>query len=205
MYPAKQKRRTCFQINFMAFNGSILIDHFKNPRNKGAVARPDVRREVHNRKCGDRLVFTARIRHGTLEDVQFEGEGCFFCLASASIACSTLSGQSVADALKRTEHIRKWIGGSKDVGGDAEEGGSKSDDSSKGESDNKGEGGGDKEAGGKGEGGGGDETGGKGEERIPAPDDEELASLGEIRAYPMRISCVDLAWEGMERILSRDS
>lgn len=130
---------------------SLLIDHYRNPRCRGLVDSPDFRHEVVNRKCGDKLSFTVRLKKGKLAGLKFEGEGCFYCLASASIACSELTGSDTAVAGQKTAQVRSWLGG---------------DDS-----------------------------------QAPDPAEPELSALGEIKAYPMRIGCVDLAWKGIQELL----
>ena len=133
--------------------GSILIDHYRHPQCRGEVESPTRRNESHNRKCGDRITLTSRPDdHGMLE-IRFDGQGCMYCLASASILCSTLSGMNPEEARSRIALFRKWLRDSL-----TEEGGLT----------------------------------------------DEMRALGEVKAFPMRIDCADLAWKCADRMLQHD-
>jgi nitrogen fixation NifU-like protein len=66
---------------------AILVDHFKRPRHKGAMADADARMPGGNPGCGD--VITMYVKAAPDEDrveaVSFEGEGCTISQAAASI------------------------------------------------------------------------------------------------------------------------
>ncbi len=54
------------------------------------------RHEEHNPLCGDRIHMLLWIESGRVEDAAFEGEACAICMASASLFCSNVAGQSVS-------------------------------------------------------------------------------------------------------------
>jgi len=85
--------------------------------------------------------------------IRFDGQGCMYCLASASILCSTLSGMNPEEARSRIALFRKWLRDSL-----TEEGGLT----------------------------------------------DEMRALGEVKAFPMRIDCADLAWKCADRMLQHD-
>ncbi len=62
-----------------------LMEHYKNPQNRGKLESPDVEVVKKNPMCGDIITMQANIRHGKLEDIMFDGEACAVCVASASI------------------------------------------------------------------------------------------------------------------------
>lgn len=175
----------------MASGGSILIDHYKNPRFKGVISEPDRQNEIVNRKCGDRLFFTARIESRILKEIRFEGQGCFYCLASASILCCSLSGKVVDNLPGDIAWFRQWLMASPDP--------SEATDptESPGPSEST-------EAPGP-EGDGKSSKIMAGMHRLSALNEEweAIHALGEVKAYPMRIDCVDLAWKGVEEMLRK--
>jgi len=65
----------------------LLVDHFRNPRFRGALPDADVRMPGGNPGCGD--VVTMYVRAAPDEDridrVTFEGKGCTISQAAASI------------------------------------------------------------------------------------------------------------------------
>lgn len=62
-----------------------LLDHFRNPRNYGALPSPDVAYEEFNPLCGDRIRFELKISDNRIAAVRFVGDGCAISIAAASM------------------------------------------------------------------------------------------------------------------------
>ena len=75
----------------------ILMDHYRNPRNNGILARYNVREEQRNSSCGDEILFTGIIEHNILVDVAFLGKGCVISQAMASLLSEQVKGMSLDD------------------------------------------------------------------------------------------------------------
>ena len=72
----------------------IILDHGKNPRNKGMCNQFNHDAQGHNPLCGDKVhVYLKLNDDNKVEDVSFEGEGCAISLASASILTETIKGK----------------------------------------------------------------------------------------------------------------
>ena len=72
----------------------IILDHGKNPRNKGMCNQFNRDAHGHNPLCGDKVhVYLKLNNNNKVEDVSFEGEGCAISLASASILTETIKGK----------------------------------------------------------------------------------------------------------------
>ena len=64
----------------------IILDHYKNPRNKGQLDKPDLRAEGDNPFCGDAVqIDVALDNNNYVTNVTFSGTGCSISQASASI------------------------------------------------------------------------------------------------------------------------
>jgi len=74
-----------------------LLDHYRNPRNRGHLDKPDLVGEEYNPLCGDRVTVEARIESGRIVEARFEGRGCALCLGAASILTEVIAGHSVDD------------------------------------------------------------------------------------------------------------
>jgi len=61
--------------------------------------QPTHQHEDYNPLCGDRILVQLRIRSGRVEAAAFDGEACAICLASASLLCESVPGNTV-DHLK---------------------------------------------------------------------------------------------------------
>jgi nitrogen fixation protein NifU and related proteins len=59
-----------------------LLDHFRRPRNYGALANPDISHESFNPLCGDRIRIELRLAD---KQVRFRGDGCAISIAAASL------------------------------------------------------------------------------------------------------------------------
>jgi nitrogen fixation NifU-like protein len=76
---------------------SVIVDHFRNPRNFGSLESPDIVHEGLNPLCGDRIRFELRLRDCTVEKAGFTGDGCAICLAAASLLTELVCGASIRD------------------------------------------------------------------------------------------------------------
>ena len=72
----------------------IILDHGKNPRNKGKCEGYTNEAKAHNPLCGDKVHIYLKLNNEKLiEDLSFEGEGCAISLASASILTEMTKGK----------------------------------------------------------------------------------------------------------------
>lgn len=86
----------------MALYSEKVMDHFRNPRNVGAIENADAVGEVGNAKCGDIMKIYLKIENNIIVDVKFETFGCGSAIASSSMATELIKGQSLDDALTLT-------------------------------------------------------------------------------------------------------
>ena len=88
----------------------IILDHGKNPRNKGKCEQFNHDAKGHNPLCGDKVhIFLKLNNDQTVEDVSFEGEGCAISLASASILTDIIKGKELNVAKKIKENFLDMI------------------------------------------------------------------------------------------------
>lgn len=73
----------------------IILDHFKNPRNKGTLDPHDYSAEDVNPLCGDAVRIDLRVNDDVVSEVRFEGRGCAVSQASASILTEMIEGKSL--------------------------------------------------------------------------------------------------------------
>jgi nitrogen fixation NifU-like protein len=90
----------------MSFNNldqlyrNVIMDHYKNPRNKGSLENGNLTIDMNNPTCGDRIHLTMKVEDGKVTDAKFEGEGCSISMASASMMTETIKGKNIDTALK---------------------------------------------------------------------------------------------------------
>ena len=73
----------------------IILDHGKNPRNKGTCKNYNRDAKGHNPLCGDKVHIYLKLNaEQEIDNISFEGEGCAISLASASILTETIKGKN---------------------------------------------------------------------------------------------------------------
>ncbi|MFP5317859.1 MAG: Fe-S cluster assembly sulfur transfer protein SufU [Acidimicrobiia bacterium] len=83
----------------------IILDHYRNPRNRGELPVPPARRvEGFNPLCGDEVVVYVEVdpATGTVLDVKIAGQGCSISQSSASMMTGAVKGKTV-------DHVREVI------------------------------------------------------------------------------------------------
>ena len=76
---------------------TVILDHYKKPRNYGRPEGADREAEGRNPLCGDHIKVYARVDGERVEAVGFEGSGCAISTASASLMTQIAQGKSKAE------------------------------------------------------------------------------------------------------------
>jgi nitrogen fixation protein NifU and related proteins len=76
---------------------TVILDHYKKPRNFGVLEGANCEAEGHNPLCGDEVKVYARVVGDTVEAVGFEGSGCAISTASGSLMTQIVKGKSKAE------------------------------------------------------------------------------------------------------------
>ena len=81
----------------------LILDHYRRPRGKGAVERPDAEGAVANPLCGDALSVTVSLDGDRVAEARFAGSGCSISQASASMMTQLVRGKTLDEvaALRR--------------------------------------------------------------------------------------------------------
>ncbi|CAG9620834.1 Fe-S cluster assembly sulfur transfer protein SufU [Sutcliffiella rhizosphaerae] len=93
----------------MSFNNldtlyrQVIMDHYKNPRNKGAIESDSITVDMNNPTCGDRIHLTLQLEDGKVKDAKFDGEGCSISMASASMMTQAVKGLEVDKAVQLSQ------------------------------------------------------------------------------------------------------
>lgn len=83
----------------MTLYQDILIDHYRSPRNRGALEHPDFTSGEDNPSCGDSVSMYGRVKDGILTEVSFEGKGCVISQAAASMLTEKVKGKSLTEIM----------------------------------------------------------------------------------------------------------
>ncbi|MFM7253670.1 MAG: Fe-S cluster assembly sulfur transfer protein SufU [Ilumatobacteraceae bacterium] len=76
----------------------IILDHHRNPRNRGSLETPPARVAVgHNPLCGDEIEVYLMVADGIISDVRIGGSGCSISQSSASMMSQAVKGRRLDD------------------------------------------------------------------------------------------------------------
>jgi nitrogen fixation protein NifU and related proteins len=74
-----------------------LLEHYKNPKNKGTIVDADITAHENNPLCGDSITIYAESSGGMMKKMKFEGSGCVISMASASILSENVEDKRFED------------------------------------------------------------------------------------------------------------
>jgi nitrogen fixation protein NifU and related proteins len=89
----------------------VILDHYKNPRNKRELAGATRSCTRNNPLCGDEITVFVTELDGQLSDIAFTGQGCSISQSSASMMTEALMGKSVDDAETMIKEFRSMMAG----------------------------------------------------------------------------------------------
>jgi len=89
----------------------VIMDHYKNPRNRGTMNDDAVTINLNNPTCGDRISLQLVVEDGKVTDAKFTGEGCSISMSSASMMTEAVKGQTFEAALEMAERFSSLMKG----------------------------------------------------------------------------------------------
>ena len=88
-----------------------IMDHFKNPRNRGRLSDADVTHAEANYSCGDKLSIDLKIENNTVNAFAFAGAGCAISQASVSMLGELVKGKTETEILAMTfQDLQQQLG-----------------------------------------------------------------------------------------------
>jgi nitrogen fixation protein NifU and related proteins len=89
----------------------VILDHYKNPRNKRELPGAELQCHANNPLCGDEITVFAHVEDDSVAEVTFQGAGCSISQSSASMMTEAVTGSSVGDAKALTGKFRGMMAG----------------------------------------------------------------------------------------------
>jgi nitrogen fixation NifU-like protein len=84
----------------------VILDHYRNPRRRGALHGDHLHAEGINPSCGDEFSLDIEVRDGVVVDAAMQGQGCSISQASGSMMMDTIVGKSVEDVTELTHKFK---------------------------------------------------------------------------------------------------
>ncbi|BFH64491.1 Fe-S cluster assembly sulfur transfer protein SufU [Paenibacillus azoreducens] len=76
----------------------VIMDHYKNPRNRGKFEDGTLTVDLNNPTCGDKISLQLKVDNGIVQDAKYTGEGCSISMSSASMMTEAVKGKTVEEA-----------------------------------------------------------------------------------------------------------
>jgi nitrogen fixation NifU-like protein len=89
----------------------VILDHYKNPRNKHDLPEAELSCTRNNPLCGDEITVFVHEDGDTIAQVAFMGAGCSISQSSASMMTEAVSGKKIDQAKALAAEFRGMMAG----------------------------------------------------------------------------------------------
>ena len=84
----------------------VILDHYRNPRRRGALSGDHLHADGTNPSCGDEFSIDVVVEDGVITDAAMQGQGCSISQASGSMMMDAIVGMSVPDVEDLTRKFK---------------------------------------------------------------------------------------------------
>lgn len=92
----------------------VILDHYKNPRNKRDMPDAELTCSRNNPLCGDEITVFVHADDGKVLEVTFQGQGCSISQSSASMMTEAVAGKPVEEVERLIADFRSMMAGERD-------------------------------------------------------------------------------------------
>lgn len=85
-------------MNMNSLYQSLILDHYRKPRNKGELPEKTVEIHMANPVCGDEIRLQLQIEDGRIVDARHVGQGCSISQAAVSMMTNLLKDKELSEA-----------------------------------------------------------------------------------------------------------
>ncbi|MCZ6629948.1 MAG: SUF system NifU family Fe-S cluster assembly protein [Actinobacteria bacterium] len=94
----------------------VILDHYRNPRNKGHLEHPQASAQGVNPLCGDEITIEVSFDGDRVSEVAVDSQGCSISQSSASMMTEAIKGKSREEINELVGRFRQMM--SLDAGDD---------------------------------------------------------------------------------------
>tara|TARA_B100000902_G_scaffold27822_1_gene33486 strand:- start:727 stop:1170 length:444 start_codon:yes stop_codon:yes gene_type:complete len=87
----------------------VIIDHYKNPRNKSKLPKFTDEIMSHNPFCGDEIELQLNVQDDVIQAVSVDGRGCAISQSSGSLLGETIVGKTIIEAKNDNNSMRSLL------------------------------------------------------------------------------------------------
>ncbi|MGH8171622.1 MAG: Fe-S cluster assembly sulfur transfer protein SufU [Rhodanobacteraceae bacterium] len=93
----------------------LVLEHYRNPRNRGALPECTHAADGVNPLCGDSLRIEVACRHGRIQSMRFSGESCAITTATASMLSELAQGRDADEIAALNVPFDEVVRGARDA------------------------------------------------------------------------------------------
>jgi len=87
----------------------VILDHYRNPRNRVPLEHPEAEAEGVNPLCGDEVTVELRFDAGMISQVSVRGHGCSISQSSGSMMGEAIKGLTREDVLELASRFQAML------------------------------------------------------------------------------------------------
>ena len=87
----------------------VILDHYRNPRNRRPLDTSDSHADGHNPLCGDEISLDLHFEGETVAEVAIIGRGCSISQSSASMMSEAIKGKTRAEIDELTSRFKAMM------------------------------------------------------------------------------------------------
>lgn len=87
----------------------VILDHYRNPRNRSALPTPDAAAEGVNPLCGDEITVELHFDGERVDAVSVRGQGCSISQSSASMMGEAIKGKSRVEIVELSHKFKAML------------------------------------------------------------------------------------------------
>ena len=97
-----------------------ILDHYRRPHGRGALADPDTQATRANPLCGETMHVDVAMDEDRVSEIRFECDACAIARASASLMTDYVSGRSRSEIVAFITRLKRFVTGSPSAPDDPE-------------------------------------------------------------------------------------
>ena len=96
---------------------SVVLEHYRRPRNRDPLPAPDGEATVYNPVCGDQVLVEVALDGTRVASVSARARGCSIAVAAASVMTELVRGEAAAGSARLAALLERIVAGEPAPGG----------------------------------------------------------------------------------------
>jgi len=106
------------ELNLSSLYQQLILDHYRNPRNRGELPESTVEVHMLNPVCGDEIRLQLQVEGDRIIEARHVGQGCSISQASVSMMTHLIKGKALADAQEVARRFTEMMHGDEEAARD---------------------------------------------------------------------------------------